>query len=132
MKKILKLSLLLVVAMTSVSSYAIDDDFLLNVKKSKGNEISFSLNEIKKVNVSIYDDENNLIYTENATGEKGILRRYNLDEFPVGTYYLVVENNLKKVKHEIIISEEKSILTTKAISEVYKSALKNKNIANVD
>lgn len=132
MKKILKLSLLLVVAMTSVNSYAIDDDFLLNVKKGKGNEISFSLNEIKKVNVSIYDDENNLIYTENAKGVKGILRTYNLDEFPVGTYYLVVENNLKKVKHEIVISEEKAILTTKAISEVYKPALKNKNIANVD
>ena len=132
MKKILKLSLLLVVAMTSVNSYAIDDDFLLNVKKGKGNEISFSLNEIKKVNVSIYDDENNLIYTENAKGVKGILRTYNLDEFPVGTYYLVVENNLKKVRHEIIISEEKSILTTKAISEVYKPALKNKNIANAD
>ncbi|MFV8343370.1 FimB/Mfa2 family fimbrial subunit [Flavobacterium sp. XS2P39] len=132
MKKILKLSLLLVVAMTSVNSYAIDDDFLLNVKKGKGNEISFSLNEIKKVSVSIYDDENNLIYTENAKGVKGILRTYNLDEFPVGTYYLVVENNLKKVKHEIVISEEKAILTTKAISEVYKPALKNKNIANVD
>ena len=132
MKKILKLSLLLAVAMTSMSSYAIDGDFLLNVKKGEGNEISFSLNQIKKINVSIYDDENNLIYTENAKGEKGIVRRYNLDEFPVGTYYLVVENNLKKVRHEIIISEEKSILTTKAISEVYKPALKNKNIANAD
>ncbi|TRX00995.1 FimB/Mfa2 family fimbrial subunit [Flavobacterium gawalongense] len=132
MKKISKLSLLLVVAMTSMSSYAIDSDFLLNVKKGKGNEISFSLNQIKKVNVSIYDDKDNLIYTENATGETGILRTYNLDEFPVGIYYLVVENNLKKVRHEIIISEEKSILTTKAISEVYKPALKNKNVANVD
>ena len=132
MKKILKLSLLLIVAMTSISSYAIDGDFLLHVKKGKGNEIIFSLNEIKKVNVSFYDDKDNLIYTENATGEKGILRRYNLDEFPVGTYYLVVENNLKKVKHEIIISEEKSILTTKTISEIYKPALKNKNVANVE
>jgi hypothetical protein len=123
---------LLVVAMTSMSSYAIDGDFLLNVKKGKGNEISFSLNQIKKVNVSIYDDKDNLIYIENAKGEKGIVRTYNLDEFPVGTYYLVVENNLKKIRHEIIISEEKSILTTKAISEVYKPVLKNKNIANVD
>ena len=132
MKTILELSLVVLATMTTMGSYAIDGDFLLNVKKGKGNEISFSLNEIKKVNVSIYDDENNLIYTEKATGEKGIVRRYNLDEFPIGTYYLVVENNLKKVRHEIIISEEKSILTTKAISEVYKPALKNKNIANVD
>ena len=132
MKNILKFSLLLVVTMTSMSSYAIDGDFLLNVKKGKGNEISFSMNEIKKVNVSIYDDEKNLIFTEIAKGEKGILRTYNLDELPVGTYYLVVENDLKSVKHEIIIAEEKSILTTKAISEVYKPAMKNKNVANVN
>jgi hypothetical protein len=132
MKTSLKLSLLLVVAMTSMSSYAIDGNFLLNVKKGNGNEIRFSLNEIKKVTVSIYDDENNLIYTENAVGENGILRTYNLDEFPVGTYYLVVENDLKKVRHEIIISEEKSILTTKAVSEVYKPALKNEKVADVN
>ena len=132
MKNILKLSLLLVVTMTSMSSYAIDGDFLLNVKKGKGNEISFSMNEIKKVNVSIYDDEKNLIFTEIAKGEKGILRTYNLDELPAGTYYLVVENDLKSVKHEIIIAEEKSILTTKVISEVYKPAMKNKNVANVN
>jgi Fimbrillin-A associated anchor proteins Mfa1 and Mfa2 len=132
MKTSLKLSLLLVVAMTSMSTYAIDGNFLLNVKKGNGSEIRFSLNEIKKVTVSIYDDENNLIYTENAVGENGILRTYNLDEFPVGTYYLVVENNLKKVRHEIIISEEKAILTTKAVSEVYKPALKNEKVADVN
>nr|WP_315173410.1 FimB/Mfa2 family fimbrial subunit [uncultured Flavobacterium sp.] len=113
MKNILKLSLLLVVAMTSVSTYAIDGDFLLNVKKGNGNEISFSLNGLQKITVFIYDDENNLIYTEKAAGEKGILKTYNLDEFPIGTYYLVVENNLKKVKHEIVISEQKTILTKK-------------------
>jgi len=132
MKNILKLSLLLVVAMTSVSTYAIDGDFLLNVKKGNGNEISFSLNGLQKVTVFIYDDENNLIYTEKASGEKGILKTYNLDEFPIGTYFLVVENNLKKVKHEIVISEQKTILTTKAVSEIYKPTLKKQNVANVN
>lgn len=132
MKNILKLSLLLVVAMTSVSTYAIDGDFLLNVKKGNGNEISFSLNGLQKITVFIYDDENNLIYTEKAAGEKGILKTYNLDEFPIGTYYLIVENNLKKVKHEIVISEQKTILTTKAISEIYKPTLKKQNVANVN
>ena len=123
---------MLVVAMTSVCTYAIDGDFLLNVKKGNGNEISFSLNGLQKITVFIYDDENNLIYTEKAAGEKGILKTYNLDEFPIGTYYLVVENNLKKVKHEIVISEQKTILTTKAISEIYKPTLKKQNVANVN
>lgn len=132
MKNILKLSLLLVVAMTSMSTYAIDGDFLLNVRKTKGSEISFSVNGIKKANVSIYDDENNLIYTEKANGEKGISKTYDLKEFPVGTYSLVVENHLKKVKYEIIITNQAPVLKAKIVSEVYKPTLKNQNVANID
>ena len=132
MKKILTLAVLMVLAFTTMSSNVTNGDFLLNVKKGNGNEISFSLNGLQKVTVFIYDDENNLIYTEKAAGEKGILKTYNLDEFPIGTYYLVVENNLKKVKHEIVISEQKTILTTKAISEIYKPTLKKQNVANVN
>ncbi|PZX91818.1 secretion protein, partial [Flavobacterium aquariorum] len=55
MKTILKLSLVVLVAMTTMSTYAIGGDFLLNVKKGTGKEISFSVNEIQKANVTIYD-----------------------------------------------------------------------------
>ena len=129
MKKIIKLSLVLAVVMTTMSTYAIGGDFSLQIRKGKGNEVSFALNGINKANVSIYDEENNLIFTELATGKDGISKIYNLDEFPVGTYYLVVETNIKKVKHEIIIgNHEVSTLTTKEISEVYKPTLKNQNV----
>jgi hypothetical protein len=127
MKTILKFSLVILVAMTTMSTYAIGGDFLLNVKKGTGKEISFSVNEIQKANVTIYDKFHNVIYSETATGKEGILRTYSLDEFPDGVYLLEVETNLKKVTHEIVISNEVSTLSRKSIAEVYKGELKIKN-----
>jgi hypothetical protein len=127
MKTILKLSLVVLVAMTTMSSYAIDGDFLLNVKKGSGKEISFSVNEIPKANVTIYDKDHTVIYSEVVTGKGGILRTYSLEEFPDGVYFLEVETNLKKVTHEIVISKEASTLSRRSIAEVYKGEMKMKN-----
>ena len=127
MKTILKLSLAVLVAMTTMSTYAIGGDFLLNVKKGNGKEISFSVNSIQKANISIYDRNHNLIYSEVATGKGGILKTYSLEEFPDGVYFLEVETNLKKVKHEIIISDEISTLSRQSVADVYKSEIKVEN-----
>jgi hypothetical protein len=110
MKKFLKFSLVVAVALTSLSSFAKEDDnFLLNVKKGEGREISIVINNIQKVTISIFDKENNLIYTELATGKEGISKKYNLDEFPDGVYYLEVENNMKTVRQEITIKKEVTV-----------------------
>ena len=134
MKTILKLSLIVIVALTSINTYAINDDFLLNVKNGAGKEISFSVNEIQQANVTIYDKFHNVIYSEVATGKGGILKTYSLEEFPEGVYFLEVETNLKKVTHEIVVTNEGSSLSRKAVAEVYKSTLKikNENIATVE
>ena len=134
MKAILKLSLVVLVAMTTMSTYAINGDFLLNVKKGTGKEISFSVNEIQKATVTIYDKFHNVIYSEMATGKAGILKTYSLEEFPQGGYFLEVETNLKKVTHEIVITSEVSTLSRKSIAEVYKGDLKmqNHNVATVN
>jgi hypothetical protein len=134
MKTILKLSLIVLVAMTTMSTYAIDGDFLLNVKKGSGKQISFSVNEIQKANVTIYDEFHNVIYFETATGKGGILKTYNLEEFPDGIYFLEVETNLKKVTHEIVVSNEVTTLSRKSVAEVYKGDLKmrNQNLATTN
>lgn len=127
MKTILKLSLVVLVAMTTMSSYAIDGDFLLNVKKGTGKQISFSVNEIQKAKVTIYDKDHNEIYSEIVTGKGGISRIYSLEEFPDGEYLLEVETNLKRVTHEIAIAHESPTLSRRSIAEVYKGELKMKN-----
>lgn len=126
MKKILKLSLVLLVALTTMQTYAQEGDFLLYVKKGNEKEIRFSLNGIKKINLALYDEDNNLIYSENASGKTGILRTYKLDELSAGKYFLIAENDVKKVKYEIVVSDFFASLSKKAISEVYKVTIENK------
>jgi hypothetical protein len=128
MKKILKLSLVCAVLFTG-STYAIDgnEDFNLHVIRSNGKVVTFALNQVKKATITIYDKEGVLIYSENATGREGILRTFNLEEFPEGTYFLEVEDNVKKVKHEITIIDNKTILSSKAFSSVYKAGFSAKN-----
>jgi uncharacterized ion transporter superfamily protein YfcC len=119
MKTILKISLVVLVAMTSMSTYAIEGgDFSLKVRNGNNKEISFAVNQIQKANVTITDKFHNVIYSEVATGKEGILKTYNLEEFPEGTYYLEVETNSKKVIHEITVSKKSTTLSVKSVTAI--------------
>jgi len=132
MKKMLKLSLVCAVLFTGMSTYAIDGngDFALHVIKRSGKEVTFALNNVTKANLSIYDKDGNLIYSENASGKEGILKTFNFEEFPTGTYFLEVTDNVKTIKHEITITDENTVLSSKAVSSVYKAgSAKNTSVA---
>ena len=125
----LKLSLVCAVLFTGMSTYAIDGngDFALHVIKGNGRSVTFALNNVKKANLSIYDKEGVLIYSEYATGKDGILRTFNFEEFPEGNYVLEIEDNVKTIKHEIVIIDNTSTLSTKATSSVYKAGFTAKD-----
>ncbi|QOG01883.1 secretion protein [Flavobacterium sp. MDT1-60] len=123
MKKNLKLSLVCAVLFTGMSTYAIDgnEDFNLHVLKENGKLVTFALNQVKKASLTIYDKDGSVLYYENASGKDGILRTFSFEEFPAGTYILEVEDSVKKVRHEITITDDASVLSSKAISSVYKA-----------
>ncbi|KAF2335063.1 secretion protein [Flavobacterium daemonense] len=132
MKTILKLSLVVAVLLSGLNTYAIngEGEFGLHVLKGNGKLMTFALNQTKKANLSIYDKAGTLLYTEYASGKDGILRTFSLEEFPAGTYYLEVEDSVKKVRHEITITDDATVLSSKAISSVYKTnAAKNTSVA---
>jgi hypothetical protein len=120
MKKILKLSLVCAVLLSGLSTYAIDGDnsFNFHVLKTNGKQITFAMNQVQKASISIVDKDGNLIYTENASGKDGILRTFSLEEFPQGTYFLEIEDNFKKARHEITVSGHTTNLSTRAISTI--------------
>ena len=123
MKKILKLSLVCAVLFTGMSTYAIDgnEDFNLHVLKGNGKLVTFALNQVKKASITIYDKDGSVLYFENAIGKDGILRTFSFEEFPEGTYILEIEDGVKKVQHEITITDDATVLSSKAISSVYKA-----------
>ncbi|KAF2331878.1 MULTISPECIES: T9SS type A sorting domain-containing protein [Flavobacterium] len=132
MKKIIRLSLVAALLFTGISTYAIDGtgEFNLHVIKANGKLITFALNQTQKANLAIYDKEGTLIYSETASGKDGILRTFSLQEFPEGTYFLEVEDNIKKAKYEITITDENTVLSKNAVSSVYKPGFaKNTSVA---
>ena len=131
MKKIAKLSLVAALLFTGISTYAIDGngEFNLHVLKANGKLITFALNRVQKANLAIYDNDGTLIYSESASGKDGILRTFSLEEFPEGTYFLEVEDNVKKAKYEITITDN-AVLSKNAISYAYKAGFaKNSSVA---
>jgi len=128
MKKILKFSLVLAaVALTAVEAHAGNIDFSLDLKKEEGKTVSFTLREIKKIDLSIYDTSDNLIYQENVTSDDNINRTYDLTAFPDGVYYLQAESDLKISKYKIEVIGKVAKLSPDAVSEVYKPSLISKN-----
>ncbi|WP_264536844.1 T9SS type A sorting domain-containing protein [Flavobacterium sp. N1736] len=128
--KNLKLSLVCAVLLSGMSTYAIDGnaDFNLHVLKN-GKLITFGLNQVQKANLAIYDQDGNQFYSETASGKDGILRTFSLQDFPDGTYFLEVEDNVKKVRYEIVVNNQITTLSSKAVSAVYKSSDKNTSVA---
>lgn len=128
MKKILKFSLVLAaVALTAVEVHAGNADFSLDLKKEEGKTVSFTLREIKKIDLSIYDTSDNLIYQEKITSDDDINRTYDLTAFPEGVYFLEAASDFKISRYKIEVVGKIAKLSVEAISEVYKPVLVNKN-----
>lgn len=111
MKQIFRLGLVVAVLLTTISSYAINDsreNYILYIKTGNGKVLTFTLDTVKS-NFTIYDENNNLLYTDaSAVSELEISKTLSLEGYPSGTYYLEIQENNKTVIHKIIVSNKKS------------------------
>ncbi|TDW52484.1 hypothetical protein EV144_1011174 [Flavobacterium sp. 270] len=122
MTKFTKLGLVAAVFLTTILTYAMDGkgDYILNIKTGNGKVMTFTLNNIEKSIFSIYDENNNLLYTGDASNKLEISKTISLEGFPAGTYTLEVKENDKVVKHEINVAAKK-VKTVKLDESVNES-----------
>ena len=111
MTNLTKVGLVVAVFLTTIFTYAIDGkgDYILNIKTGNGKVVSFNFNTVEKSIFTIYDENNNLVYTgESATNKLEISKTISLEDFPAGTYVLEVKENGKVAKHQIAVSAKKT------------------------
>jgi hypothetical protein len=127
MKKILKFSLVAAALLTVMNVSALGNDFSLDVKKVQGKKVTFVLNEVNKVELSILDLDDKLIHSENVNSKGSVNRTYDLNALPEGTYFLVAESDTKIAKYEISVIGQTAVLGANAVKETYKPMLVNNN-----
>lgn len=138
MKKFSKFSSMLGVTLFTMNVHAGSVDFSLDVKNEQGKKVTFALNKINNMNLSIYDADDKLIHSERVNSKKDFNRTYNLNALPEGTYFLQAESDSKISRYEISVAGASASLSTSAISEIFKPAFEFKkglvwvNILNLD
>lgn len=140
MKKISKFGLMLGVTLLTMNVHAGTVDFSLDVKKEQGKKVTFAINKINKMNLSIFDADDKLIHSEMVNSKKDFNRTYDLNALPEGTYFLEVESDIKISRYEISVARLTASLSANAISEdykpspvfLYKDGLVWVNIINLD
>ncbi|WP_296144922.1 hypothetical protein [uncultured Flavobacterium sp.] len=123
MKNFLKISLIVAVFLSAFGASANEKDFSLKVKSEKGKTVSFSINEAKNINLSIYGKNNETLFDEKINSNGVFNRTYDLNAFPEGNYVLEVETDAKLAQYEIHISGGTASISEKAITEVFKPVL---------
>jgi hypothetical protein len=140
MKKISKFGLMLGVTLLTMNVHAGTVDFSLDVKKEQGKKVTFAINKINKMNLSIFDADDKLIHSEMVNSTKELNRTYDLNALPEGIYFLEVESDSKISRYEISVARATASLSANAISEdykpvpvfLYKDGLVWVNIVNLD
>jgi predicted secreted protein len=127
MKNFLKTGLMTVAFLTTFGASANEKDFSLKVKSEKGKTVSFSINEAKDVNLSIYSKDNETLFGEKVTANGLLSRTYDLKAFPEGDYILEVETSAKMAQYAIHISGNSAVISEVAIAEVFKPVFANEN-----
>ena len=126
MKKISKFGLMLGVTLLTMNSYAGALDFTLDVKKEQGKTVTFALDKMNKIDLSIFDADGKMIHTEMVDSQKNINRTYDLKALPEGTYFLEAESDTKISRYEISVVGATAKLSVNPVSEIYKPTFANK------
>lgn len=126
MKKISKFGLMLAITLVTINMSAGTNDLTSDAKKAQAKTVTFTLDQLNDVDLSITDEQGITIYAEKADSQKAINRSFDLKALPQGVYFLDTESDTKFSRYEISVGKKTASISKNAISESYKPAFINK------
>ena len=120
MKKISKFGLMLTLTLVTMNMSAGIINLTSDAKKEQAKTVTFTLDQLNDVDLSISDEQGIIIYAEKADSQKAINRSFDLKALPQGVYFLDTESDTKISRYEISVSKKTASISKNAISESYK------------
>ncbi|MEY2868994.1 MAG: hypothetical protein RIR01_1470 [Bacteroidota bacterium] len=129
MKKILKLSIVLVVVLLAMNTHATSHKTAKAESFSSKKMVTFAIKDVNKAEVSMYDSNDKLLHIENLytlnlnplkSSEK-IVKTYDLNPLADGVYYLVADSKTKVEKYEILVVNGTATIMSAPSLVVYKT-----------
>lgn len=128
MKSKTTLFCILFVFFICLKTRACKDIYTLSVKKDTKKEIQFLLKTNQLIYISIIDTNNNIIISEQAKLQKGIIKTFNLEGFTEGNYYLIITSDERSDKYKICINKYNADLSKNTLLEVYQKKSSTKRL----
>lgn len=132
MKNFMKFGLVMAMLFgMAFSAFANTADFSLRVMNTNGKTVSLSLVEAKDIKLSIFADNQDLLFQEIIDSDGHISRKYDLNAFPSGTYTLEAESAHKITRYEITVDANSAKISAEAKAEVKKPMVVKKGTDRV-
>lgn len=109
MKNLLKISLIAVVMLLSMSVSAKDKFFSINLTETNSKTLRFEVFNAENVSLYFYNDRKDEIYSENIGNRESVEKSYDLSTLSKGDYYLVAESDYKIEKYKVTIDKNGNV-----------------------
>lgn len=127
MKSFIKISLVAVLLINSVSLYASEGDLSFKLKQVSEKSVTFFVHETQVVNVSIYGAGDELVYEQKMNALKGSKKTFNLDALPDGSYSFKLKTDSKSAVYKVELKDGKASVSDPLITDLFNPILKKKN-----
>lgn len=133
MKKLLKLSLVILAIFTANVAKADDSELLVKVAKENSKWVSFITADAKEFDVTIFDPEGEVIYEDHIKTIGNKFQTYDLSTLPEGAYQLKMVSAAKIATYQIEINAENAVLSQPTVIEIKRPKLiKEKDMLTLD
>lgn len=133
MKKLFKLSLIVLAVLVANIVKADDMEVLVKVAKENSKWVSFITSDSKEFDITLYAADQEVVYEQHVKTVGNKFQTYDLSALPVGTYKLEMESSSKLITYQIEISADNAVLSQPSIIEIKRPILvREKDIVTLD